>query len=187
MMKISPKTQTSSSPVPNSPVWAEACIAVEMQDGSFLLDDGRLAQPAVSCLLKPIAGDKVLVAMAKQGDTYIVHLLHRPRSVSACLSVPGMKQLTIMQQQVEVNAFDGLALRALGDVEVTASTGVLRLTARNLFTTVSESLVQNVRNYIGQAEQYLLDVRQVLRLHGKQASVTAEQDVKIDAERISMG
>jgi hypothetical protein len=64
---------------------------------------------------------------------------------------------------------------------------VLRLTARNLFTTVSESLVQNVRNYIGQAEQYLLDVRQVLRMHGKQASVTAEQDVKIDAERISMG
>lgn len=186
-MQISPRTSALPAPSPTGPQWLEANIALELGEGKYLLDDGRMAQPALSCVVQPMLGDKVLVATCEQGENYIVHLLARPRSASACLSVPGMQQLNIMQAQLELHASQSLALRALGDVEISTSSGVLRLSARNLFTTVSESLVENVRNYIGQAEQYLLDVEQVLRMHGKQASVTAEHDVKIDAERISMG
>jgi len=172
---------------PMEPLWAEVNIVLELDDGSYLLDDGRLAQQAVSCLLRPCAGDRALVASCKGGENYILHLLHRPRSNTACLSVPGVRQLAISQAQIDLSATEGLTLSALHDVEITAVAGVLRMTARNLFTTVSESLVENIHHYIGRAEQYLLDVKQVLRMHGKQASVTAEHDVKIDAERISLG
>ncbi|MGB9989819.1 DUF3540 domain-containing protein [Massilia sp. SM-13] len=178
---------TQSAPLPLSPNWSEAQVALELADGSYLLDDGRMALQSLSCLLKPCAGDRVLIAACDQGAVYILHLLQRPRSNNACLNLPGIQQLTVTQAQLAVVASDSLGLAALGDIEVTAASGVLRLNARNLFTTVAENMVENVQHYIGRAEQYLLDVKHLLRMHGKQASVTAEEDVKIDAERISLG
>lgn len=174
-------------PAPFGPNWSEAQVALELAEGSYLLDDGRVARQSLSCLLKPCAGDKVLVAACATDETYILHLLARPRGAAACITVPGIEQLTLTQAQISIVAGDSLGLAALGDVEVTAASGVLRLNARNLFTTVSENMVENVQHYIGRAEQYLLDVKHLLRLHGKQASVTAEHDVKIDADRISLG
>lgn len=184
MMQAIESTPAKGAPL--GPDWSEAQIALELGDGSYLLDDGRMAQQSLSCLLKPSAGDRVLVAVCQE-QIYVLHLLARARSSAACINLPGIEQLTITQAQISVVASDSLGLAALGDIEVTAASGVLRFNARNLFTTVSENLVENVQHYIGRAEQYLLDVKHLLRLHGKQASVTAEQDVKIDAERISLG
>ncbi|MBL8511024.1 MAG: DUF3540 domain-containing protein, partial [Betaproteobacteria bacterium] len=55
------------------------------------------------------------------------------------------------------------------------------------FTQVSETLVQSARHTVGRAEHYLMEVKKLLRLQGKQVMVTAEKDVKVDGERISMG
>ena len=205
MMRIAKELPSSPSPAPAEPQWAEAHVAVEAGN-RYLLDDGRLAQQAVSCLVTPEAGDRVLVVACqpsgagvgslgnvghagagKVGENYIVHVLQRPVSGEASLSVPGAQQLTFRQSRIALHSTEQIALRSLRDIEVTAGTGVLTLTARNLFTSVSESLVENIRHYVGSVEQYLLDVKQVLRLRGKQASITAEQDVKVDAERISIG
>lgn len=179
--------QQQRPPVPAEPLWAEAAVAVELTDGSYLLDDGRIAQQAASCVVIPAQGDRVLVAACRHGDNYIVHLLSRSQAEKAFLSVPGAQHLTLRQPEITLAATEKVGLHSLRDVDVTAVTGVLSLTARNLFSTVAESLVQNVRHYVGNAEQYLLEVKQMLRLHGKQASITAENDVKVDAERISMG
>lgn len=179
--------QPPRTPAPTEPGWAEASVAVELADGNYLLDDGRIAQQAASCVVTPALGDRVLVAACRQNDNYIVHLLSRSRTEEAFVSVPGAQQLTIRQPQIALSATEQVSLRSLRDVEVMAVTGVLSLTARNLFSTVTESLVENVRHYVGNVEQYLLDVKQMLRMHGKQASITAENDVKVDAERISMG
>ena len=116
-----------------------------------------------------------------------MHVLERGNAESAELAVPGVQQLNIRQPQVAVHARESIALHALHDVEITAATGTLTLNARNLFTTVHDALVQNARHFIGKAEQYLLDVKQLLKLHGQQALITAEHDVKVDGERISMG
>jgi hypothetical protein len=175
------------TPAPTEPGGAEATVAVELADGSYLLDDGRLAQQAVSCVIMPEQGDRVLVAACRLNENYIVHRLSRQAGSDAVVSVPGVRQLTIRQPQLALSATERLALQSLRDVDVTAATGVLSLNAHNLFSTVTESMVENVRHYVGSIEQYLLDVKQLLRLHGKQASITAENDVKVDAERISMG
>jgi len=185
MMHAAKHSSPSFSPL--EPMWAEATIAVELANGNYLLDDGRVARQAASCVVTPALGDRVLVAACRPNDNYIVHLLTRQQCEEASLGVPGARRVTICQPELVLGASERLALHSLRDVEVTAASGTLSLTARNLFSTVAESMVENVRHYVGSIEQYLLDVKSMLRMHGKQASITAENDIKVDAERISMG
>jgi hypothetical protein len=180
-------TDPDLAAAPAIPAWLEASIAVELDDARYLLDDGRLALQAASCLIRPAAGDRVLVAACRDGDNYIVHLLLRVRGGAACLSVPGASRLAIQQDAIELAAVERIALRSLADVDVTAAGGVLSLNARNLFTTVTESLVQNVLHHVANVGHYLLEAKQMLRLHGRHATITADEDVKVDGERISMG
>jgi hypothetical protein len=185
MMQTNHVADRTAQPI--SPQWSETVVAVVLEGGRFLLQDGRIATQALSCLLEPRAGDRVLGVGCRDGACYIVHLLARPDSDQATLCAPGMAQLTISQPQLALQASTSLSLRALRDVELSAATGTLTISARNLFQTVTESLVENVRFYIGCAEQYLLEVKHLLRQHGEQVMVTADKDVKVDADRISMG
>ncbi|HSC80072.1 MAG TPA: DUF3540 domain-containing protein [Chitinolyticbacter sp.] len=181
MMQIHDRSTTTVIPA-----LADALLVVALDDGRFLLDDGRIACQAASCLLTPQSGDRALVAACAGGECFVVHLLTRSGD-EAVLSVPGVRQLAINQPAIALNAAETITLRALGDMSLASATGTLTLNARNLFTTVTDTLVEQTRHYVGRAEQYLLDARQLLRLHGKQALMTAEKDVKVDADRISMG
>ncbi len=165
----------------------EARIIVALDRHAFLLDDGRAAHQALSCLIRPEVGDHVLVATCRNDTSYVLHVLHRTEPNLVQLSVPGARELRIEQPRIRLEASDAIALHALTDVEITAATGALSLNTRNLFATVQESLVQSVGQFVGRAGHYLLEVSQLLRMHGQQAIVTADEDVKVDGERISMG
>lgn len=187
MMRSAEKT-SKSTPPPSLPLtFIEAKIVVSLDTDSYLLNDGRAARQALSCLLQPEVGDHVLAATCQGDIPYILHILARNNLQQVQLRVPGAQQLCIAQDQVLVSANHSITLNALTNIDINAATGLLSLNARNLFTSVSESLVQNVQHFVGQAEHYLLEVKQLLRLHGQQALITAEKDVKVDAERISMG
>lgn len=172
-------------PLPLSLV--EAKIVVALERHSYLLNDGRVARQALSCLVRPEVGDHVLAASCHDDILYILHVLERAGLQQVQLSAPGAQALCIEQQSVTLSAGEDIALRALRDVEVSAATGTLSLNGRNLFATAQDSLVQNVGNFIGKAGHYLLEVSQLLRLHSQHGQITAEQDIKVDAERISMG
>ncbi|RDU94748.1 DUF3540 domain-containing protein [Trinickia dinghuensis] len=180
--------KTANTLPPPLPLYlVEARIIVALEQHAFLLNDGRMAHQALSCLIRPEVGDHVLVAACQNETIYILHILHRNEPHQVQLSVPGAHEVCVAQPQISLNAVDAIALRSLADVEVSATTGALSLNGRNLFATAQDSFVQNVGHFVGQAEHYLLEVRQLLRLHGQQAIVTAEEDVKVDGERISMG
>jgi hypothetical protein len=185
MMASAKSANTLPPPLPLYLV--EAKIIVALEQHVYLLNDGRVARQALSCLICPEVGDHVLATACQNETSYILHILQRGELRQARLSVPGVQELHIEQDRIKVSAGDAIALRALNDIEVSAATGVLSLNGRNLFTTVHESLVQNVGQFIGKAEHYLLEVRQLLRLHSQQTLITAEQEVKVDGERISMG
>jgi len=187
MMRSVEKPNITPPPLPVPLYLIEAKVVVSLGSHSFLLNDGRSATQALSCLICPEVGDQVLVATCNGDTPYILHILCRPNLQQAQLSVPGAEQLCIQQGKVTIAAKQSISLSALVDVEVSAATGVLSLNARSLFATVSENLVQNVGHFIGRAEHYLLEVKQLLGMHGQQVLVTAEHDVKVDAERISMG
>ncbi|UXY17247.1 DUF3540 domain-containing protein [Chitiniphilus purpureus] len=183
MMRLedTPAAQTVATPQ-----WSDARIAVALDDGRFLLHDGRIAQQAPSCLVQPQAGDRALVVGCADGDSFIVHLLARTHD-EAVLSVHGASALSLSQARIALNASDSVKVRALGELHLNAATGGMHLNSRNLFIGVTETLIEQTRHRIARAEHYLLTVRDLLRLHGKQTLLTAEKDVKVDADRISVG
>ena len=180
------------SAAPASPRWHEAAVAVELGEHRYLLDDGRVATAALTCVIEPRIGDRVLIAACADAQCYVVHVLSRaPDDVgdggSATFSVPGIAQLTLAQRSIDLVATERLGLRSLKDAEIVAATGTLRVTANDLFRCVAQTVVDALKHYVGSAEHYLLDVDQLLRQHGQQVMLTADKDVKVDAERISMG
>jgi hypothetical protein len=204
MMRYAPLFHSTSEPVSATAVAAanasavagavaaasvtlsEATLAIALDEHRFVLDDGRVARQAPSCVLALEAGDRVLVSNGR-ADVYVLHVLKRADPSLAELSVPGASELRIMQQRLTLQAGDDLALRSLRNVEISAATGLLSLHADNMSTTVNQALVESMRHYVGSAEQYLLDVSALLRLHGQQTMVCAEKDVKVDGQRISVG
>jgi Protein of unknown function (DUF3540) len=184
MLAASRRTYSRS---PMAPAWSEAVIRLALGADTWRLDNGRQARQAVSCLVTPAPGDRVLIATLADGADYVLHVLARDNRGDATLSVPGADRLSIRQSHVDVSASETIALRAADDIELTSVRGSLSLNARNVFASATESLVHTARSYVGQVEQFLLNARQLLRLHGEQAIITARQDAKIDAERISLG
>jgi hypothetical protein len=179
--------QTNKLPTPSSPAWVETQVAVALKDHCYLLTDGRLAKQALSCLITPETGDRVLAAGCRGGDIYIVHVLNRTTAEAAELHAPGMQRLHVRQAHIALHAGEQMTLHALRDVEISAASGNLSLNARNLFCSVQDALVQTARHVVGTAEHYLLEVKQLLKMSGQQTLITAKKDVKVDGERISIG
>lgn len=162
----------------------EMRVAMLLDDGLCLLANGRQARRAASCLLEVQAGDLVLASCAER--CHVLHILERA-SPQAALSVPGCDSLALRQRHVSVHALESIELVSAGQARMTTLGGPLSLEAPNLFVTVAENLVHQACHWIGRAGHCLLDVRHLFKLHAQDALLTAERDIKADAERISMG
>jgi hypothetical protein len=162
----------------------ETRVVMLLDDGLCLLANGRQAHRAASCLLEVQAGDLVLAGCAER--CHVLHVLERA-TPQAALSVPGCDSLALRQRRVSVYALETIELVSAGEAHMTTLGGPLSLEAPNLFMTVAENLVQQTRHWIGRAGHCLLDVRHLFKLHAQDALLTAERDIKADAERISMG
>lgn len=184
--KTARSTPTSAA-LGNALAGFEARIAVLLSHEVFLLDNGRSARRALSCVVEPLVGDRVAAASASDGCVFILHVLERLAPGTASLSVAGASGLQVRQQSIALHAGKQLVLSSAGDVDVTAATGSLRLSARNLFVSVIDSIVEQANHYVGKFAQCLLDARSLLRITGGDAIVTATRDVKIDGERINLG
>lgn len=162
-------------------------IALLFEDGGCLLGNGVRAMRAVSCLVEPHVGDRVLASSTADGSCHVLHILARSEGDSANLSVPGASGVALRQSRIALHAGESLHLGSAGEASLSAAGGTLSLNGRNLFVTVADSIVEQASHYVGRIGQYLLDVRALLRLHGNDALITAARDIKVDAERISMG
>lgn len=162
-------------------------IALLFDDGSCLLSNGMRALRAISCLVEPQIGDRVLASTTADALCHVLHILARNEGDSANLSVPGVSGVALRQSRIALHASESLHLGSAGEASLSAAGGTLSLNGRNLFVTVADSIVEQASHYVGKIGQYLLDVRALLRLHGNDALITAARDIKVDAERISMG
>lgn len=178
--------EATLSPLLAQPLWLECRVKVVIDPEQYLLDNGSLARRASSCLLQAQGGDRVLASVLADGSVHVLHILERS-AAAAVLSVGGSEQLSIRQPEVHIDCQRRLALRSLGDAELTAATGTLSLQGRNLFACAVDSLVQQSGHWLARMGHALIEASELLRLHGQQTLLTAEQDVKIDGDRISMG
>lgn len=169
------------------PLWYEATVSMTLSQGSYVLDNGFTAQQAVSCLVCPQEGDKVLWMASKDGRRYITHLLSRPQSAPAVLAIPGSSGIKLATSHLALHASQQLTISSMGDAELSAPTGNLKLAARNLTITVLDSLLQLAKHIVGRCDNWLTEAKGLSRLHGQDTQVTADKDVRVDGERISMG
>jgi hypothetical protein len=166
--------------------WQEGQVAQALGEARLRLEDGRLALQSPSCLLAPAAGDRVLLWQGADA-LYVLHVLARQAGGAAHVGVPQAESLCIHQARVEVSAPEGVTLRSLRDVDLVSADGSVSLVGRHVVASAAETLVHNAHHFVAQLQHCVVQVRQLLRLHGQQAIVTADEDMKLDAERISLG
>lgn len=80
-----------------------------------------VAQRAVSCLVAPRVGDRVLVAMEEDGDNFVLAVLARETSGTTTIAVEGDLDLRAPQGKVTIVAREGVDIAASAPVRITAS------------------------------------------------------------------
>ncbi len=154
-------------------------------EAGYEIDQNRVARQAYSCLIQPCVGDRVLVSSST--EPFIVAVLERTQPQPACLQLPTDDPLTLRNQDLSLQAEQSLKLSSLAEMELNVPLGTLRWNAHHVFSTVTGNWVQQVNHHLQRVRQFALEATQLLRLHGKHQFITADQDIKIDGERINMG
>ncbi len=80
------------TPLPVAPHQGMATVLGEHPDGGWMIDGGpapRVAQRAASCLLAPVAGDRVWVVGETGGSLYVLAVLERAQGATATLAFEG--------------------------------------------------------------------------------------------------
>lgn len=180
------KTKNNS----HNATWCDAYIEqidVNGLERSYRVSDGGYARRSAGCLLEPEKGDLVLLYRSDIGENFITQILHKNEQATARLNVEGVQKLLLEQPDISLMARNEINLTALADIEISAIAGNLTLQVNNFISSVRETVVENARHRISKTFTYALDVTGLMRIKSEQGVVTAEKDLKIDAERISMG
>lgn len=117
-------------PAPASPVvqatgvveeWSAGAAAVRTPSGALR------ARRAVSCLVEPEAGDRVLVATDEEGQAFVLAVLERQAGAAVRLGAEGDVTWSLPQGRFSVAAAQGIGLATAGQATVAAA--ALRVTA----------------------------------------------------------
>ena len=190
---------------------AEGAVAIVRVDGADLA-----ARCAASCLLVPEPGDTALMCIGAPGDglpaPVIVAIVARAPDLPATLAVPGASAVTVAaddlaltaRRRVEIRGEEcridatrttirGRALQLIADT-LSGFAKRLSLVAGHMEAsagTASEvygqrtSVVQGVESR--SAGNLTIKVEQVMVVRAADALVAAQKDIRMDAERISLG
>jgi hypothetical protein len=168
----------------HSPEFVELRITALAEEG-FHLSDGGVAKQAVSCLVRPEVGDRVLVAQG-QDERYVLHILAREAGGRAQLSVPGAAEMELVQRRLSLLAQEHLAMQSLADLDLTAL-GCLKQSANDQFVHVARALIETLNQHVSRAQTRSWDSDGLLAMSAGQVLCHAEGDYRLDAERISLG
>ena len=179
---------------------SDAHVMEILADGRCRLDSGLLAERAYSCLLEPAAGDRVLCYQGSakvdskagmqddsNGDLFILAILSRAQQECASLKVPGCRELAIRQPKLGLQATEEISLTSMRDINLTAVSGTIQNRAKQLVQSALGAIVETARERISSADFTQFKSRYLTRIHGQQTMLTADSDIKIDAERVNLG
>ena len=142
----------------------------------WVIDDHFSAQSAVSLLVKPEAGDLVEF-MPYQNDNYIiVQILQRTEGCKTIIQ--STHDVCWIAPKVSIQAQDALELAALNCVSISGD---------NVVQSAQQSSVQRAQTMVLNAEYLSASADTVMNLTAKQQMLIAEEEVRIDGERINMG
>ena len=87
---------------PKRPVGLADAVVLTWTDGTGTLGDGRTVKAAASCLLRPAAGDRVLIYDGEGGERWILTVLERAEAEPAVVATTG--PLTIKAPRLALTA-----------------------------------------------------------------------------------
>lgn len=160
-------------------------ISVELAE-SWETRGGRVVKQAFSCLVKPEVGDSVLVSV-QSDQQYVVAILVRRSSIEAVLSPPDECGLTIKACSLRLVTSNDMSFLSKGNISVVAPLGELVIQTASIVQTVSNTVVNIAKQILVRVGYYDLSSDTAIMSKASVQVITAEKDIRIDAERISMG
>ncbi len=169
---------------------AEICVSIIQsrwgEEDRWLLDSGEVTGRAFSCLVCPEPGDKVVV-LRSGGRPSILSILARPKPGSVAISLGKHTDLDIRVGKFSLLAEDTATIKSMNSVSISAPLGRIQLMACDLFQTVTGTLVSLAKSMVNKTVDYQMKAEgTVVSTAGAQV-ITAERDLRLDAERINMG
>lgn len=99
-------------------------MVVEIRDGLYRVDTDQgdlCARRALSCLVEPMAGDRVLVAGDFNADLFVISVLERENSQAVRMTVEGDLTLGLPNGRLSVVAAQGIDMVSGREMGLTAS------------------------------------------------------------------
>lgn len=162
-------------------------ISQANEDGEFIINHQLKAQKALSCLLTPQIGDLVLYWQENPQTVWIISVLRAESKQTRELALPDNEAMTINTKTLTVNAADAIRFNAIKEININVALGKLNECARSVCQMVQGSLVQLTKHFISKSEYLDFHAEKLLKSHGTQQLITAEKDIRMDADRINMG
>lgn len=164
-------------------------VVRKLNETQWQLENGQTGQRAFSCLTEIQAGDEVLAAPGfEQQPSFIVAILCRPiNSQKIALSGTSQQAIEIRGKQVELSAEEALTLSSAKDITLHAGLGKLMLLARSWVQQVQQTLVDTCKTRIIRsttADHYASEMN---KTHARHQIMTADKEIRVDADRINMG
>ncbi|BDX06558.1 DUF3540 domain-containing protein [Planctobacterium marinum] len=168
------------------PLFAGKVTAVN-KDGGCVINGHINTQKALSCLIVPVAGDTVLYWKDDQNKGWIISVLHCEQQQEREISLPQNASIKINTDNLTVNASNSIRFNAIKEINLNVALGKLNECARSACQMIHGTLVQFTKHLINRSEHLDFHAEKLLKSHATQQLITAEKDIKMDADRINMG
>ena len=171
----------------NSPLEFTMSVVVEcLPEGGCQLQSGLVGYPALSCLVEPLVGDTVLLAEVQQ-EVVIVAIVSRSSCSTLTLSSEQGQGLEIKAASIALTSENGVHVHAQDSIKLSAPFGSLQTISASLIQSVAGSLVTVAQTIINKTTHFQLNAEESIVSQAKVQSITAENDLFMDADRINMG
>lgn len=152
---------------------------------AWLLGSGKSAEVAISCLLTPAIGDRVM-CVGSTTEIFITAIVQRPSTKPLTLGKIS-QPLHFHASELTMTASNYLSLGCGGDCDINAPRGAVSINCRDLITQVAASWIQSATHCIARFGDWTSTVKQLIRTHSQRQLITAEKEIKVDADVIHMG
>lgn len=177
-------SETDNTYMSPTEVKASELIA-ELESGVYLDDGGNTCKRAVSCLIKPKIGDKVMT-FSSDGVAWVFAVLERRETDTLSIDV-GDACLKVSAAGIDIESSRGMALSSFKDIEMNSWTGDFYVTCLSMFEVVRDNMVTTARHLIQKSLNASVTVEESMIVQSENHIINAGSDIHIDAKRINMG
>ncbi len=160
-------------------------LIAELESGVCLDDGGTTCKRAVSCLINPKVGDKVMT-FSSDGVAWVCAVLERRETSTLSIDV-GDASLVVSAAGIDIASSRGMILSSFKDIEINSWTGDFYVACLSMFEVVRDNMVTTARHVIQKSLNVSVTVEESMIMQSENHIINAGSDLHIDAKRINMG